>query len=103
MKPERIQEQVTVPGDAAGAVQDFLDDHAGWGLGAGGSRLIREYRFLNSRIAAAFTQFVAEVADALDQPLTAELRADELRLVVGSGAVLTPRDLELAEAIAQVS
>ena len=102
MKPERIQEEFRVPGEASETVQDFLDEHAGWRLDAGGSRLVRDYGFATARIASAFTQFAAEVAAELDHPCALELRGAELRLLVGGGGVLGPQDVELAAAIAQV-
>lgn len=102
MKPERIQEELRAPGEASEAVHDFLDEHGGWRLGAGGNRLVRDYGFPSPRVASAFTQFAAEVAAALDHPCTLELRGVELRLVVGRGDVLGPRDVELAEAIGGV-
>ena len=102
MKPERIQEEFRVPGEASEAVHDFLDEHTGWRLDAGGSRLVREYDFSSPRIASAFTQFAAEVAAELDQPCALELRGAELRLVVGGDDVLGPLDVELAAAIGQV-
>ncbi|MEO1086193.1 MAG: 4a-hydroxytetrahydrobiopterin dehydratase [Acidobacteriota bacterium] len=102
MKPERIQNEFNVPGDAAEAVEDFLEDHGAWRLSGGGNRLLRDYRFPTARTAATFAHFAADVADAVGQACALELRGDALRIVVGGGSILTPKDLELAAALAGV-
>lgn len=102
MKPERIQSEFNVPGDAADAIQDFLEDHGAWRLTGGGNRLVRDYRFPSARTAAAFAHFAADVADAVGHVCAVELRGDSLRIVVGAGSVLRPGDLELAAALAGV-
>ncbi|MEO1367795.1 MAG: 4a-hydroxytetrahydrobiopterin dehydratase [Acidobacteriota bacterium] len=102
MKPERIQSEFNVPGEAANAVQDFLEDHGAWRLTGGGNRLVREYHFPTARSAAAFAHFGAEVADAFDHLCAIELRGDSLRIIIGAGSVLIPKDLELAAALAGV-
>lgn len=101
MKPERIQDDLHIPGDVAAAARDFLDEHPEWQASAGGRRLVRSYRFLSFKTASAFAHFAIETTKELDHPCALELDGGDLRLVLGSGEGLSDEDLALAAAISR--